>query len=154
MKPELKFVMTYWERIKGPLQSTKGSVFGERLCWQITEASLTGENINARSTMTGIDWMRLGKDGIRRADNRIQLVTDDNQTILFSYDNAIIKPSNIFLKALKEGKETNFEDQYMRMSPKFEVAESKYSWLEQNIFIGVGKLFGDKQIVYEIFMVL
>ncbi|TAN19761.1 MAG: DUF3237 family protein [Chitinophagaceae bacterium] len=154
MKPDSKYVMTYWERIEGPMQSTKGSALGERLCWQVAEASLTGENIHARSTMAGTDWMRLGKDGIRRADNRIQFVTIDHEPILFSYDNAIIKPSDIFFKAWEEGKGSNFEDQYMRISPRFQTAEGKYSWLEQNIFIGIGRLFGHKQIIYEIFMVL
>lgn len=154
MKPDSKYVMTYWERIEGPLPSTKNSALGERLCWQVAEASLTGENINAHSTMAGADWMRIGKDGIRRADNRMQFVTIDQETILFSYDNAIIKPSEMFYKALAEGKESNFDDQYMRISPKFETARGKYSWLEQNIFIGVGRLFGNRQIIYEIFMVL
>lgn len=104
--------------------------------------------------MPGTDWMRLGKDGIRRADNRVQLLTNDDETILFSYDNAIIKAYDIFLNALKEGKDSNFKDQYMRMSAQFETQESKYSWLEQNIFIGTDRLFGKNQIEYEIFEVL
>lgn len=39
------------------------------------------------------------------------------------------------------------------MATKFETAERKYSWLEQNIFIGTGRLFGKQQIEYEIFKV-
>ena len=154
MQPVLKYVMTYWERIAGPMKSTKGSAFGEKICWQIIEATLKGENIDAHLIMPGTDWMRLGKDGIRRADNRVQLLTNDDETILFSYDNAIIKASDIFLNALKEGKDSNFKDQYMRMSARFETPEGKYSWLEQNIFIGTGRLFGKNQIEYEIFEVL
>lgn len=146
--------MNYWERIEGPMKSTKGSAYNERICWKIAEATLRGPKIDAHLAMPGTDWMRRGHDGIRRADLRAQLITNDHETILMSYDIAIIKVSDAFLDALQSGKVTAFEDQYMRMSPKFETGENKYSWLEQNIFIGAGRLAGDKEIEYEIFRVL
>jgi len=35
----LEYVMTYRERIEGPLPSTAGSPFHERFCWKIVEGS-------------------------------------------------------------------------------------------------------------------
>lgn len=104
--------------------------------------------------MPGTDWMRLGKDGIRRADLHVQLITNDNGTILMSYDIAIIKASDVFLNASQTGDATKFEDQYIRMSPKFETGANQYSWLEQNVFIGAGRLADNKQLEYEIFRVM
>ena len=153
---QLKFehVMKYWERIEGPMKPTKSSAFGERICWKISEATLTGPTINAHLAMPGTDWMRIGGDGIRRADLRVQLITEDNETILMTYDIAIIRASDAFLTALQSGKSTGFEDQYMRMSPRFETGKNNYSWLEQYIFIGTGRLVGEKEIEYEIFQLM
>lgn len=82
--------MNYWERIEGPMKSTKGSAYNERICWKIAEATLRGPKIDAHLAMPGTDWMRRGHDGIRRADLRAQLITNDHETILMSYDIAII----------------------------------------------------------------
>ena len=39
---ELEYEMTYAETIDGPLGPTTGSPLGDRLCWQITTATLAG----------------------------------------------------------------------------------------------------------------
>lgn len=66
----LEYEMTYWERIVGPLGSTTGSPHGYRLCWQVAEAKLRGRGIDATLATPGMDWIRLGSDGIRRQDLR------------------------------------------------------------------------------------
>ena len=142
MTPSLEYAMTYWERIEEPMESTKGSAFGERICWKIAEATLKGPGIDARLVMPGTDWMRIDSDGMRRADLRAQLMTADGCTILLHYHVALIRESDAFLTALQEGKPTAFEDQYMRISPQFETAKGSYSWLEQQLFIGAGRLAG------------
>ena len=53
---ELEYEMTYAETIDGPLGPTTGSALGERLCWQITSATLHGPRINATLAMPGTDW--------------------------------------------------------------------------------------------------
>jgi Protein of unknown function (DUF3237) len=151
---QLEFEMTYRETIEGPLPATKGSPFGDRLCWQITAASLVGPRINAKLAMPGTDWMRLGADGIRRQDLRAQLTTDDGAVILLHYDTGLIRSTNIFLQALADGKETTWSDQYMRMVPEFIVGERKYAWLDQNLFIAEGRLAGPKEIEYAIYRIV
>ena len=151
---ELEYEMTYSETIDGPLGSTVGSPFGERLCWQVTTATLRGPRITATSSMPGTDWIRLGTDGVRRPDLRTQLITDDGELILFRYDLAMIRPSERFLAALAAGEATEFEDQYMWMSPQFEVAVGQYAWLCENLFLGRGRLIGPNAIAYELYRVL
>jgi hypothetical protein len=148
---ELKQEMIYRETIEGPLESTKGSPFGERLCWKVSAGSLSGPRIQATVAMPGTDWMRLGADGMRRQDSRVQLVTDDGVTILFHYDTGLIRSSDAFLNALANGTETQWSDQYMRMIPEFEVGSKKYAWLNQNLFVAQGRLAGPKQIEYAIY---
>jgi hypothetical protein len=72
---DLEYEMTFAERIEGPLGPTTGSP--ARLCWKITEATLAGPRITANLAMSGIDWIRVEANGIRRQDQRTQFVTDD-----------------------------------------------------------------------------
>jgi hypothetical protein len=150
----LEYEMTYTETIDGPLGPTKGSAQGDRLCWQVTTASLVGPRINAKLAMPGSDWIRLGTDGIRRLDLRVPLLSDDGEPILLRYDLALIRSSEAFLTALEHGRATDFDDQYMRTAPRFEVGDGQYAWLEESLFLGRGRLIGPKQITYEIFRVL
>lgn len=108
--------MTYRETIEGPLPSTPGSALGERLCWKITSATLHGKDVRATLAMPGIDWMRLGTDGIWRQDLRVQLLTDDGTVILMHYDTGMIRSTDAFLSALASGAATTWADQYMRVT--------------------------------------
>ena len=149
----LEYEMTYAETIEGPLGPTSGSPLGERLCWQVTTATLRGPRIDAKLAMPGTDWIRLGPDRIRRQDLRAQLVTDDGELILFRYDLAVIRSSERFLAALASGQATEFDDQYMRIAPQFEVGAGRYAWLGQSLFLGRGRLTGPKAIAYELYRV-
>jgi hypothetical protein len=150
---ELEYEMTYAETIDGPLGPTTGSALGERLCWQVTTATLRGPRINATLAMPGTDWIALGTDGIRRPDLRAQLTTDDGQLILFRYDLALIRSTERFTAALASGENTRFDDQYMRIAPRFEVGAGRYAWLGESLFLGRGRLTGPQAIAYEIYRV-
>lgn len=149
----LEYEMTYAETIEGPIGPTRGSPAGERLCWQITGATLQGPRIDANLAMPGIDWIRLGTDGIRRQDLRAQLITEDEELILLRYDLAVIRSSERFLAALTSGEPTAFDDQYMRIVPQFEVGVGRYEWLQQSLFLGRGRLTGPKAIEYQLYRV-
>jgi hypothetical protein len=135
------------------LGSTGGSPLGERLCWKVETGRLHGPRIEADLAMPGVDLMRLGPDGIRRPDLQAQLLTDDGELILFRYNVAVIRSSERFLAALAAGAATEFDDQYMRMAPQFEVGADRYAWLRENLFIGRGRLAGPRAIAYEIYRV-
>jgi hypothetical protein len=150
----LEYEMTYAETIEGPLPPTTGSPFGERLCWQIKTAELTGPRIDARLAMPGYDWLSLGPDGIRRPDLRAALVTASGETILFHYDTGLIRSTPRFLAALAAGEPTDWDDQYMRMVPEFEVGPGDHGWLTEHLFVAKGRLAGVKRLEYAIYRVL
>jgi Protein of unknown function (DUF3237) len=150
---ELEYEMTYAETIDGPLGPTTGSPLGERICWQITTATLHGPRIDATLAIPGTDWIRIGADGSRRPDLRAQLITNDGELILFRYDLALIRGSERFLAALATGGETAFDDQYMRIAPQFEVGDGRYTWLAESLFLGRGRLTGPNAIAYELYRV-
>jgi hypothetical protein len=149
----LEYAMTYAETIDGPLGPTTGSPLGERVCWQVTAATLRGPRIDASLAMPGTDWIRVGPDGIRRQDLRAQLVTDDGELVLFRYDLALIRSTDRFLAALESGEATAFGDQYMRIAPQFEVGAGRYAWLGESLFVGRGRLTGPRAIECELYRV-
>jgi hypothetical protein len=142
--------MTYRETIAGPWGPTTGSPFGARLCWEVTEAELDGDRIRAHLAMPGADWIRLGPDRIRRADQRLTFITDDEVLVLLRYDNAMIRESPEFLEALRTGGQTALGDQYMRMVAQFDTGDDRYAWLTRSLFVAEGRIAGDHRIEYVI----
>jgi len=147
----LEHEMTFTERIEGPLGPTTGSP--SRLCWKVAEATLAGPRISASLAITGTDWIRVEPGGIRRQDQRTQFLTDDGALILMRYDAAVIRGDEEFSRALESGRETTFADQYMCMTPQFDVSNDAYEWLTQYLFIGRGRLAGPKRIEYGLYRV-
>ncbi len=143
--------MTFAERVGGPLGPAIGSP--SRLCWKIAEATLSGPRISASLAMPGTDWIRIESNGIRRQDQRTQFRTDDGALILMRYDAALIRGDEGFSRALASGRETTFADQYMCMTPQFDVGNDNYSWLTHSLFIARGRLAGPERIEYELYRV-
>jgi hypothetical protein len=150
---ELEYEMTYAETIDGPLGPTSGSPLGERLCWQVTTATLRGPRVDATLAMPGTDWIRLGADGIRRQDLPAQLVTDDDEPTLFRYDLALIRSTERFPRRPRGRPGHRARRQNTRIAPQFEVAAARYTWLAESLILGRGRLTGPKAIAYELYRV-
>jgi hypothetical protein len=145
--------MTYRETIEGPFGPTAGSPLGDRVCWGVPTATITGPRVSLSLAMRGADWIRLGPDGVRRPDQRLVFTAEDGAIVLLRYDVAVIRESPAFLDALRSGRETAFEDQYIRMAPQFETGDSELSWLTDTLWIGEGRLAGEHEIEYRIYRV-
>jgi len=150
--PQLEYEMTYHLTVRGPLPSTKGAPGGERVHWEMAQATLKGKRIKARSAMPGTDWFAPGPDGFGRPDVRLQFITEDNAIILLHYT-GLVQMNELFANAAAAGAATRFEDHYMRMSMVFETGSPQYDWLNQHLFVAEGRLAGDKQLEYRIYRV-
>jgi hypothetical protein len=142
--------MLYRETITGPLGPITGNPLGDRLCWQVPEATISGPRVALTLAMPGADWVRLGPDGVRRPDQRLVFSTEDGTIVLLRYEVAVIRESPAFLSALRAGRETRFDDQYIRMSPQFETGDPELAWLTDTLWVGEGRLAGKHQIEYRI----
>jgi hypothetical protein len=134
------------------LQATDGSPLGSRQYFEMTAGTLIGERINARIAMPGGDWMLRSEDGFWRPDVRVQLVTEDGATVLLHYT-GLVQQTDAFIKAASENRETDWDDQYMRMVMAFDTGAAKYAWLNQSLFIARGRLIGTNEIEYAIYRV-
>ena len=87
--PSFEFEMTYRLRVRGPMPSTKGSPRGERIYWEMSEATLDGAHIKARTEMPGGDWYAAGPDRYGRPDVRLQFVTEEGASPARSSSNTV-----------------------------------------------------------------
>lgn len=151
---KLEYEMTYRLKSIGPLgESTKGSPWGERQYHEMAEATLTGDRINARTTIPGGDWMRVSDDGFWRPDVRVQLLTEDDALILLHYT-GLVQQTDAFKQAATDGRETDWGDQSMRMVMHFEAGDERYQWLNQHLFIAEGRLAGKDLLEYRVYRVV
>jgi hypothetical protein len=145
--------MTYRLEVRGPVQSTdSANPNPRRQFWQMSQATLDGPRIKARSAMPGIDWFTPYENGYGRPHVRIPFLTDDGAAILLEYA-GIVHASEAFTRAVENDTSTEWEDQYMRMALFFDTSSAKYAWLMQNLFIARGRLLAAKTIEYEIYRV-
>jgi Protein of unknown function (DUF3237) len=150
--PALEFAMTYVVRTANPLEPTHGSPHGAKQYWQVSEASLNGPDIHARLAATGIDWMSVADDGFWRPDVHAQFVTDDGAVVLMHYT-GVVQQTDRFAQAADADEPTDWADQYMRLSVRFETGAPRYAWLNTSLFIARGHLLGTGHIEYEVYRV-
>lgn len=148
--PPLEFEMMYFVRTTNPLEPTVGAPRGARQYWQVSEARLEGGRIKAELAGTGTDWMLVGDDGFWRPNVRLQFLTDDGAVILLHYT-GLVEQTETFKKAAQSDQATRWEDQYMRLSLCFQTGDSRYQWLNRNLFVAKGRLEATGRIAYAVY---
>lgn len=132
-----------------PLEPTTGSPRGAVQYWQVSDAALTGNRIDARLAATGGDWMLMSDDGFWRPDVRMQFLTSDGAVVLMHYT-GLVQQTEAFKKADGANRPTRWEDQYMRLTIRFDTGAEKYHWLNTHLFVAAGRLLGAGQIEYTV----
>jgi hypothetical protein len=124
-------------RFKGLPSPTPGRVrgarYGSRFLVNVVEGEVEGPRIKAKVNSPSGDWGVQRADGGLTLDCRISLRTDDGHDILMEYRGIIV-------------------GQRIRISGLFEAsADSPYAWLNDLIFIGVGRRCEDSRLEYMLY---
>jgi Protein of unknown function (DUF3237) len=142
--------MMYRVQTTHPLDPTEGSPLGVTQYWQVTEAELTGDRIDAKLAATGGDWMQMSSDGFWRPNVRAQFETNDGAIVLMQYW-GLVEQTEAFKLASEADRETQWHDQYMRLAIRFDTGAERYRWLNTNLFVAAGRLLGTGRIEYAIY---
>ncbi len=126
--------------------------YGTRIVGSVDHGRAAGERVNGEFVGAGADWMLLGKDGYGRVDVRGQIETDDDAVIYVQYLGLLEMNEAATAALLERGKETTWEDQYFRTTPRFETGDARYAWMNQCVFVAKGRVTADG-IDYEVFRV-
>ena len=144
--PEFSFVAS----LKEPLEFGAGP-FGARIYFEVTGGRAQGERFNADVLPGGGDWLLVGPDGLARLDVRAGFRTDDGALIYAQYP-GILELNDVVANALATGGSTAIEDQYFRSTPRFETGDERYAWMQQSVFLTVGRLL-DGCVQYQVYRV-
>ena len=109
-----------------PVQNIGSVPHGTRLTFPITAGSFDGDRLRGKVLPGGGDWVVKRPDGVLELDLRITLETDDGALIHMTFwgvrdDAAPGAP-------------------YFRTLPRFETANSKYSFLNRLLAVGIGQI--------------
>lgn len=148
----LAYEMTYKVRTTDPSEPTLGSPHGTRQFWRVSEATLEGPRISADLAAPGSDWMWMSPDGFWRPDVRLQLKTADDAFVLMHYT-GLVEQTQAFKAAAEANQETEFDEQYMRLSIDFDTGDERYAWLTESLFVAEGRLLGTGRIEYAVYRV-
>ena len=140
----------YRVKTTGPLKTTKGSPDGERNYWIVSDAEIEGRRIKARIAAPGSDWMRVSDDGFWRPDVRVPFETDDGETVLMHYT-GLVQQTDSFKQAAEANQPTEWNDQYMRLTNRFDTGAERYRWLNTSLFVAKGRLLGTGNIEYTVY---
>jgi hypothetical protein len=141
--------MIYTVPTTHPSEPTRSSLLSVTQYWQVSEAKLVGERIDAKLTGTGGDWMRMTDDGFWRPDVRAQFMTTDGAVILMHYT-GLVEQTARFRDAATRNEPTDWDDQYMRLAIDFNTGDDRYAWLTQSLFVPAGRLLGTGAIEYDV----
>jgi len=136
--------------LQAPVEFGSGP-FGTRIFFGFDGGRVEGERIKADVLGSGGDWILVGPDGMGRIDVRGQWRTDDGAAIYVHYT-GLVEMNEAVGTALATGGSTHFDDQYLRMVPRFETGDERYSWLHRTMFVGRGRI-ADGAAAFTVFRV-
>jgi hypothetical protein len=144
--PEFGFTAT----LKPPLEFGAGP-FGARVYFEVTGGRAEGERFNAEVIPGGGDWLLIGPDGLARLDVRASFRTDDGALVYAQYT-GLLELNEGVANALATGGSTAVEDQYFRTTPRFETGDERYAWMQQSVFLSVGRM-SNGGVEYQVYRV-
>ena len=147
----LEFEFEYYGMLKPPVEVGPGP-YGTRVFFEVSEGEVTGERLSGRLLTGGGDWLLVGPDGWGRLDVRAQIQTDDDACIYLTY-HGVIEITDAVQKALAEGGETRWEDQYFRAAPRLETGDERYGWVNQSLFVAQGRFYPGSGVQYRVYRV-
>ena len=144
---QLEFAFEYSAKLAPPVP-----ISAQRIFYEVLGGQVKGPDIEAEVLSGGGDWGLIGDDGFIRLDVRGQVKTDDGAFVYVTYP-GVLELNEAVQQAIASGGETGFDDQYFRITPRFETGDERYRWLTQTAFVGRGRLIAGPGVAYEVYRV-
>jgi len=148
---ELVHEMTYHAMLHPPVMVGEGPG-GNRIHYSVASGEVEGPLIRGKFVGAGGDWLVVGTDGFGRLDVRAQIETEDGAFIYLQY-HGLLEMNAKVQTAMEAAGETAFGDQYFRTTPRFETGDPRYTWLNQSVFVGEGRLYPGFAVEYRVYRV-
>jgi hypothetical protein len=113
----------------GPTQNVGAGPRGIRTTFPIVGGSFEGDRLRGKVLPGGGDWVVKRPDGVLELDLRITLETDDGPLIHMTFE------------GIRDDGAKGAP--YFRTLPRFETADTKYSFLNRLLAVGAGEIGPD-----------
>lgn len=110
---------------------------GRRRIVPIVGGSFSGERLSGRVLPGGADWQIVREDGVADLDARYTLQTQDGALIYVQNRGYRHGPPET-MRRLAAGEALDPSLYYMRTTPWFETADSRYTWVNRIVCIATG----------------
>jgi hypothetical protein len=109
-----------------PTQLVGDGPHGTRITFPITGGMFDGDRLSGKVLPGGCDWVIKRPDGVLELDLRITLQTDDGALVHMTFE------------GIRDDAAPGAP--YFRTLPRFETADARYSFLNQLLAVGTGKI--------------
>lgn len=127
--------------------------FGGRIVFTVTGGGLTGERIKGSFVGAGGDWLLAGPDGYGRLDVRYTVATPDGASIYVQYFGVLEMTPAIMAIVGGGDTPTDYAEQYFFITPRLETGDERYSWVNQTVFVGEGRVIPGPAVEYRVYRV-
>ena len=126
--PRLRFIPAFKRVTRGFVGLAGGEVSGPRLTGKVVPNS-------------GGDWPNMWDSGLIEFEAHYMLEADDG-TPIYIHNRGLAYSSPEVMKRIEAGERPRPEDNYCRITPRFEAPEGPHDWLNRTIFIGTAERRG------------
>lgn len=152
LMPELIQELEYHADLIG-MDEVGGGPFGQRMIANVSGGQFVGDRLKGSIVGAGADWLLVGQDGFCRLDVRATFKTVDGALIYVQYY-GVAEMTPAVMDILAGGVDsTNYGDQYFFTNPRMETGDERYSWVNQTMFIGEGRLVPGPAVEYRVYRV-
>jgi Protein of unknown function (DUF3237) len=145
---ELVHEFTFTAEVNAPVAVGEGP-FGNRMIFEVTGGTVTGERISGRVGSGGGDWLLVGSDGFNRLDIRFTVETDDG-AFLYAQCPGVMEFNDAAGAAVNGERASEYEEHYVRIAPRLETGDERYAWVNQTLFVGDGRILPGPVVEYRV----
>lgn len=145
---ELVPEFTFTAAVNAPVPIGLGP-YGDRMIFEVTGGEVTGDRIRGRVASGGGDWLLVGADGFNRLDIRFTVETEDGAH-LYAQCMGVMEFNDAAATAVGGERASEFDEHYIRISPRIETGDDRYAWVNQTVFVGDGRILPGPVVEYRV----
>lgn len=126
--PRTRFIPAAKQFTRGFVGLAGGEISGPQLSGRVVPGS-------------GGDWPRIWSSGLIEFEAHYMLEADDGAPI-YVHNRGIAWSNPDVLSRIEAGQSVASEDNYVRISPRFEAPDGPHAWLGRTIFVGTAERRG------------
>ena len=137
-QPKLEFAFTIAIKLAPAIFLTPSGTGQTRAAVYAESGTITGKIQGKVMPMSGGDWALVRADKVLDFDARYMLQLDDG-TIIYMQNRGFRWGTDEAMQRMRDQKDVDPADYYMRVAPRFEVAAGPHDWLNRHVFVGVAE---------------